>query len=24
MWVSRGDTVLCDYGPLGTITCQFT
>ncbi|GAA4358057.1 2-keto-4-pentenoate hydratase [Microbacterium rhizosphaerae] len=24
MWVSRGDTVVCDYGPLGTITCQFT
>jgi 2-oxo-hept-3-ene-1,7-dioate hydratase len=24
MWVSRGDAVLCDYGPLGTITCQFT
>lgn len=24
MWVSRGDTVLCDYGPMGTITCRFT
>lgn len=23
MWVSRGDTVLCDYGPMGTITCRF-
>ncbi len=24
MWVSRGDTVLCDYGPMGTITCRFS
>lgn len=23
VWVSRGDTVLCDYGPLGTISCRF-
>lgn len=23
MWVQRGDTVLCDYGPLGTVTCRF-
>lgn len=23
MWVSRGDEVLCDYGPMGTITCRF-
>lgn len=23
MWVSRGDTVTCDYGPMGTITCSF-
>jgi len=23
MWVSRGDTVLCDYGPMGTISCRF-
>ncbi|HLS01754.1 MAG TPA: 2-oxo-hepta-3-ene-1,7-dioic acid hydratase [Beutenbergiaceae bacterium] len=23
MWVERGDTVLCDYGPMGTITCRF-
>jgi 2-oxo-hept-3-ene-1,7-dioate hydratase len=23
MWVSRGDTVLADYGPMGTITCRF-
>jgi 2-oxo-hept-3-ene-1,7-dioate hydratase len=23
MWVSRGDTVLCDYGPMGTVTCRF-
>ncbi|KPN16501.1 2-oxo-hept-4-ene-1,7-dioate hydratase [Arthrobacter sp. Edens01] len=23
MWVSAGDTVFADYGPLGTITCQF-
>lgn len=22
-WISRGDTVLCDYGPLGTISCRF-
>lgn len=24
MWVSRGDTVLCDYGSMGTITCRFS
>ena len=23
MWVARGDTVLCDYGPMGTVTCRF-
>lgn len=23
MWVSAGDSVLCDYGPMGTITCRF-
>ncbi|MFD7715515.1 2-oxo-hepta-3-ene-1,7-dioate hydratase [Streptomyces sp. NPDC059814] len=23
MWVSRGDTVLCDYGTMGTISCSF-
>lgn len=23
VWVSRGDTVLADYGPMGTITCRF-
>lgn len=23
MWVSRGDIVHCDYGPMGTITCSF-
>ncbi len=23
MWVSRGDVVRCDYGPMGTITCRF-
>ncbi|MCI4657890.1 2-oxo-hept-4-ene-1,7-dioate hydratase [Cryobacterium zhongshanensis] len=23
MWVFEGDTVFADYGPLGTITCQF-
>ncbi len=23
VWVERGDSVLCDYGPLGTITCRF-
>ncbi|GFZ77155.1 2-oxo-hept-4-ene-1,7-dioate hydratase [Nesterenkonia alkaliphila] len=23
MWVERGDTVLCDYGDLGTVTCRF-
>lgn len=23
MWVSRGDSVLCDYGPMGTIACRF-
>ncbi|WP_068205254.1 fumarylacetoacetate hydrolase family protein [Isoptericola dokdonensis] len=22
-WISRGDSVLCDYGPMGTITCRF-
>ena len=24
MWVHQGDTVLADYGPLGTITCRFS
>jgi 2-oxo-hept-3-ene-1,7-dioate hydratase len=23
MWVQRGDEVLCDYGPMGEITCRF-
>jgi 2-oxo-hept-3-ene-1,7-dioate hydratase len=23
VWVSRGDTVLCDYGSMGTISCRF-
>lgn len=23
MWVSRGDSVLCDYGPMGVIECRF-
>lgn len=23
MWVYKGDSVLADYGPLGTVTCQF-
>ncbi|GAA3791007.1 2-oxo-hept-4-ene-1,7-dioate hydratase [Streptomyces phyllanthi] len=23
MWISRGDSVLCDYGQMGTITCRF-
>ncbi|MDP3951090.1 2-keto-4-pentenoate hydratase [Microbacterium sp.] len=23
MWLSKGDQVLCDYGPMGTITCRF-
>ena len=23
VWVSPGDTVHCDYGPMGTITCRF-
>jgi len=23
MWVSRGDDVLCDYGPVGRISCRF-
>ena len=23
MWVKAGDEVLCDYGPMGTITCRF-
>lgn len=23
MWVERGDTVLSDYGPMGTISCRF-
>ncbi|MFC8452077.1 fumarylacetoacetate hydrolase family protein [Kitasatospora sp. NPDC057223] len=23
MWVSRGDTVHCDYGPMGTVSCRF-
>lgn len=24
MWVQQGDSVLCDYGPMGTITCRFS
>ncbi|MGF3056941.1 2-keto-4-pentenoate hydratase [Microbacterium sp. YY-01] len=24
VWIERGDTVVCDYRELGTITCQFT
>ncbi|GAA3635684.1 2-oxo-hepta-3-ene-1,7-dioic acid hydratase [Microbacterium awajiense] len=23
MWVSRGDAVHCDFGPMGTISCRF-
>ncbi|WP_067899696.1 2-oxo-hept-4-ene-1,7-dioate hydratase [Nocardia vaccinii] len=23
VWIERGDTVLCDYGPMGTISCRF-
>ena len=23
VWVARGDEVLCDYGPMGTISCRF-
>ncbi|NLP84043.1 2-oxo-hepta-3-ene-1,7-dioate hydratase [Microbacterium sp. CFH 90308] len=23
LWVSRGDSVLCDYGPMGVIECRF-
>ncbi|WP_072803233.1 2-oxo-hept-4-ene-1,7-dioate hydratase [Rhodococcoides yunnanense] len=23
MWVQKGDTVLADYGPMGTISCRF-
>lgn len=23
MWVHRGDTVIADYGPMGTISCRF-
>jgi 2-oxo-hept-3-ene-1,7-dioate hydratase len=23
VWVSRGDSILCDYGPMGTISCRF-
>ena len=23
MWVQRGDDVLCDYGPMGLISCRF-
>ncbi|QAY58912.1 2-oxo-hepta-3-ene-1,7-dioic acid hydratase [Microbacterium protaetiae] len=23
MWVQRGDSVLCDYGKMGTLTCRF-
>ncbi|GMA25631.1 2-oxo-hepta-3-ene-1,7-dioic acid hydratase [Luteimicrobium album] len=23
VWVERGDSVLCDYGPMGTLTCRF-
>jgi 2-oxo-hept-3-ene-1,7-dioate hydratase len=24
MWVEPGDTVLCDYGQMGTVTCRFS
>ncbi|MGY4711536.1 2-oxo-hept-4-ene-1,7-dioate hydratase [Mycolicibacterium sp. CBM1] len=24
MWVNRGDTVLADYGPMGTVSCRFS
>jgi 2-oxo-hept-3-ene-1,7-dioate hydratase len=24
MWISRGDAVRCDYGPMGVIECRFT
>ncbi|MEO7126505.1 MAG: 2-oxo-hept-4-ene-1,7-dioate hydratase [Nakamurella sp.] len=24
MWISHGDSVLCDYGSMGTITCRFS
>lgn len=24
MWVERGDSVLCDYGQMGTVTCRFS
>lgn len=23
MWVSPADNVLCDYGPMGTVSCRF-
>lgn len=23
MWVEQGDSVLCDYGPMGTVSCRF-
>ncbi len=23
VWMGRGDSLLCDYGPMGTITCSF-
>jgi len=23
VWVARGDEVLCDYGPMGTLSCRF-
>lgn len=23
VWVERGDSILCDYGPMGVITCRF-
>lgn len=23
VWVERGDSILCDYGPMGAITCRF-
>lgn len=23
LWLSRGDDVVCDYGPMGTISCRF-
>lgn len=23
VWMDRGDSVLCDYGPMGTVSCRF-